>query len=433
MKIGLEVHVALPTKTKLFCSCSTESDEPNSAICPICLGFPGSKPMLNEEALKSTLTISKALHCKINAETYFIRKVYFYPDLPKSYQITQLEGAVGHEGYVTIGKKKVRIRRVQLEEDPARIVRAEEYSLLDFNRSGIPLNEIVTEPDIESEEDLRNFFNELRSILHYAGVDIDKEMKADLNISLADERVEVKNVTGIKNLIDAMKYEQKRQADLIAHHQKIAKETRSYNSETMSTVSSREKESDEEYGFIYEPDLTTYPTKDVDAQTTIIASDVAKELAEKYGASAGTIKELVKFDPAALKLLQFGVTKAKINIVINALELLKRVGSMKISEENFTRMLEYIGSGMLLTDDAVRDLTSNGRIEISSKDAISAEEIDRSIRQLIDERPELISEYESNPKAFNFIVGIILKKYKVSPKYVSERLKVVIDELPKRL
>ncbi len=421
MKIGLEVHVALPTKSKLFCSCSTEAEEPNTAICPTCLGFPGSKPVLNDEALRSALTVAKALHCKISEETYFLRKVYFYPDLPKSYQITQLDGAVGHEGYVDIGKKRIRIRRVQLEEDPAKIVRADDYSLLDFNRSGIPLNEIVTEPDIESEEDMREFISELRSILYYAGVDINKEMKADLNISLGPERVEIKNVTGIKNLIDAERYEVKRQGELLASNKKIAKETRSYNAETMTTVSSREKESDEEYGFIYEPDLTGYSTKGVKTKPTVVASDIASEYAKKYGASRDTLRELVLFDADALRLLQYGVKNSKIATVINAISLLKRAQSISMSDENFGKMLALMGQGKLLNEDAIKSLLQNKAVSLE-ENSVSSKEIDAEIKAAIAKRPDLVKEYATNPKVFNFIVGMILKKYKVSPKFVSERL-----------
>ncbi|MDE1767771.1 MAG: Asp-tRNA(Asn)/Glu-tRNA(Gln) amidotransferase subunit GatB [Candidatus Micrarchaeota archaeon] len=421
MRIGLEVHVALPTKSKLFCSCSADAQEPNTAICPICLGFPGSKPMLNEEALHSSLNIANALHCKINKNTYFLRKVYFYPDLPKSYQITQLDGCVGLGGYVQLEKKKVRIRRVQIEEDPAKIIREDDYCLLDFNRSGIPLNEIVTEPDIESEEELREFVNELRSILYYAGVDIDKEMKADLNISLGTERVEIKNVTGIKNLIDATRYESKRQSELLSHNQNIKKETRSYSAESMSTVSSREKETDEEYGFIYEPDLAVYNTDGIGVLKPQIVSDIAKGYAEKYAASKETLKELVMFDKESLRLLEYGVERSKIGTVISAISLLKRTGSTSMSNDNFGKMLEYMNKGMLLNEDTIKALEQNRKVEVE-KGAVSSEEIDKAIKELISQRPDLVKEYKTNPKAFNFIVGIILKRYKVSPKYVSERL-----------
>ena len=314
-------------------------------------------------------------------------------------------------GYVKIGKKRIGIRRVQLEEDPAKILREEEYSLLDFNRSGIPLNEIVTEPDIESEEELREFINELRSILYYAGVNIDKEMKADLNISLGTERVEIKNVTGIKNLIDAERYEVKRQRELLAANKEIPMETRSYNAETMSTVSSREKESNEEYGFIYEPDLTAYPTKEVKVPPALIASDVAEEYSKKYGASKDTIKELVSFDKDSMRLLQYGVQHSKIGTVINAISLLKRSGSVAMADRNFGKMLGLMDKGMLLNQEAIKSLLEDREVEME-KDTVSTAEVDKAIRQMIAERKDLVKDYATNPKAFNFIVGIILKKYK---------------------
>ncbi len=146
MKIGLEIHVALPTQSKLFCSCSTSGTEPNTEICPICMGFPGSKPMLNETAVAIAKGISHALHCTVRDEISFVRKVYFYPDLPKSYQITQTDGSIGAVGYLDIEEKRIHIRRVQIEEDPAKLVREGAMTLIDFNRSGMPLVEIVTEP-----------------------------------------------------------------------------------------------------------------------------------------------------------------------------------------------------------------------------------------------------------------------------------------------
>ncbi len=428
MKIGLEVHVALQTKSKLFCSCSSTAEEPNTAVCPICLGMPGAKPMLNSEALKISVAIARALHCDIIDKAYFIRKVYFYPDLPKSYQITQLDGAVGSGGYVMVNGKKVRIRRVQLEEDPAKVVREDEYSLLDFNRSGVPLNEIVTEQDIGSEEELRGFVSELRSILYYVGVDIDREMKIDLNISLGGERVEIKNVTGIKNLIDAERYECKRQSGIIAAGGKVQTETRSYSAETMSTISSREKESDEEYGFIYDPDLGMYPTNTIHTDETPIAREIAERYSAEYGTNAETIRELIMFDRNALRLLRHVAGSGRIGAAINAISMLKRTGAMDMDEKNFDRMLEYIGKGMLLSDDAIKALKAGKEVEMSAG-AVSAQEIDKAIMEVVKSREDLVTEYSTNPKAFNFIVGLILKKYKVSPRYVSERLGEVLEGL----
>ena len=240
------------------------------------------------------------------------------------------------------------------------------------------------------------------------GVDINKEMKADLNISLGDDRVEIKNVTGIKNLVDAERFEVKRQSELLAHNQKIPKETRSYNAETLSTVSSREKESDEEYGFIYEPDLAAYPTSEIILPDVVIASEVARSLSSKYGVNEVTLKELVMFDSHALGLIQYGLQRSKASTVINAIELLKRHGSITIQKEGFGKMLEYLDKGLLLNEDAITALQENKLIEIE-KNSVSTEEIDREILAMVKQRPDLVKEYRTNGKAFNFMVGIILK------------------------
>ena len=202
--IGLEVHVQLNTKSKLFCGCSTKGDEPNSSVCEVCLGMPGAKPVLNKKAVDYALKVALALNCKVNKEFFFSRKTYFYPDLPNGFQITQYEVPVGEKGFLEVDGKKINITRVHLEEDPASLVHSEgmqksNYSLVDYNRSGIPLVEIVTDPDIESPEQARKFLDKLVTILNYLGVYAQGEsvLKADCNLSIkGSERVEVKNVTG---------------------------------------------------------------------------------------------------------------------------------------------------------------------------------------------------------------------------------------------
>ncbi|MDE1850470.1 MAG: Asp-tRNA(Asn)/Glu-tRNA(Gln) amidotransferase subunit GatB [Candidatus Micrarchaeota archaeon] len=421
MKIGLEVHVALPTKSKLFCACSTTAEEPNSSICPICLGFPGSKPMLNKAALEYSLDVASALKCVSKPRTSFVRKVYFYPDLPKSYQITQLHDAIGVEGHVELEKKRVRIRRIQLEEDPAKIIREDNYTLVDFNRSGLPLLEIVTEPDIASEEELREFLNELRSILYYLGVDIEKELKVDLNISVSDARVEIKNVTGIRNLVDAARYEIKRQEELVSKKQKIVAETRSYNEKSLKTDASREKESDEEYGFIYEPDLTFYRIAEKKREEPIIASKIAEAISRKYGCSKKTLLELVQFDSKALELLQHAQGKWPIQSIINVIEVLKRYESIKISNEKFAELLEVAKGGHQITDQIIKNVTSGAHVKVTVSD-VSPQEVDEEIRKMISANPKIVLEHEKNPKALNFIVGAVAKKLNASPRLVSERL-----------
>jgi len=424
MKIGLEVHVALPTKSKLFCSCKTYVEEPNTSICPICMGMPGSKPKLNKEALKIGLSVARALNCKINEKIGFVRKVYFYPDLPKSYQISQLYDPVGFDGSIEIGSKRIGIRRIQLEEDPARIYREDDYTLLDFNRSGTPLLEIVTEPDIGSEEELRDFYAELRSILYYFGVEIDGEMKADLNISLSKSRVEVKNVTGIKNLIDAARYEINRQSAMLERGEEPQVETRSYIPESMTTVHTREKETDEEYGYIFEPDLTFYSTN-IKLVEPVYASAIAKAYAEKYNYSEKTIKELIAYDRTALELLKSSAESHRMQDIIAALELLKKY-KIELDAAKFKKLLELV-EGHVNIDYAKLSAVAEGK-KVAKESGISEERIEEEIKRFIEENPGIVEEIKENPKSINRIVGRVSKTIGADPRLVLKLVEKVLSQ-----
>ena len=427
MKIGLEVHVGLPTKTKLFCRCKTYAAEPNTAICPICTGMPGSKPMLNKASVAQAMEIAKALNCKISNSISFVRKIYFYPDLPKSYQVTQKELAIGGDGFVSISNKKIRIRRVQLEEDPAKILRENNYTLIDYNRSGQPLVEIVTEPDISSEEELKIFMNELRSMLYYLDVDINQEMKVDLNISLSDNRVEIKNITGIKNLIDALDYESKRQQKLIDSNQIVKKETRSYSEAKLATISSREKETDEEYGFIFDPDLNIYNTIGISTKEPVYAAAIAAEYSKKYNVKSSQILEAIQFNKNSLMALQSFSGKYPLKDILNALSLIQRYGTKAPSSETIEKVLGIIKNGNYPIQSDILDIEAGKEIDIKPN-AVNTEDIDKEIRMLINENKHLLKEYDSNKKVLNFIIGNVVKKYKVNPRLVSERLETLLVE-----
>ena len=215
-KIGLEVHIQLLTESKLFCSCSTEHEEkePNSNTCPICLGFPGSKPRVNRRAIEHGIVVSKALNCEVLPEIRFSRKSYFYPDMPKNFQITQYEVPLSQKGFLLLDDERIGIRRVHIEEDPARLVHvggditSARYTLIDYNRSGVPLIEIVTEPDITSTREARTFLSKLSVMLDHIGAyDPTREgsLRVDANVSLmGGRRVEIKNITGFRSVEDAL-------------------------------------------------------------------------------------------------------------------------------------------------------------------------------------------------------------------------------------
>lgn len=427
MRIGLEVHVALPTKSKLFCSCSMEDSEPNSSVCPICMGFPGSKPMLNESAVMSALGIAKALRCKINTDMSFVRKVYFYPDLPKCYQITQMDGSIGTDGHLETGGKTVRIRRVQVEEDPAQIIREGTLTLLDFNRSGTPLVEIVTEPDITSENELRSFIADLRSMLYYLGVDINKEIKADLNISVAETRVEVKNVTGIKSLIEATRFEIDRQNRVIKEGGRIARETRGYNEKRKITESMREKETDEEYGYVYEPDLTVFNISGMKHAEPVYISKVAEELAKGSDINAKTIKEMTMLDKNSLELIKRFRGKYKMRSIVNAIQRFKKYGDGgEPSYQVIEKIIALIEADKIVTKEIVVAIEAGRRVNVEYT-KMNEKQLDRVIKEFLDKNPEVVAEYKKRSKTLNLIIDRIAKSHSLHPKEVAERAARIIQ------
>jgi len=321
--IGLEVHVELKTKSKMFCSCRNEADvkKPNVNICEICTAQPGTLPVPNRAAIESTVKIAKALHCRVNENSKFDRKHYFYPDLPKAYQISQYDQPIGEKGFVEldfVGTKnqrdtaKIGITRVHLEEDTAKLSHdASGNTLVDFNRAGIPLVEIVSEPDIQSGIEAKTYCQELQLVLRYLNVsDADMEkghMRCEANISLQEEgkfaieddvvkpvgdyqlnpKVEVKNINSFRAVEKSIDFEIKRQTEMLAKGEKWTMQTRGWDENEQGTVMQREKETAADYRYFPEPDIPPFsPLK--------IAADIAmpelpqakrKRFAEEYGFS----------------------------------------------------------------------------------------------------------------------------------------------------
>ncbi len=272
--IGLEVHVQLSTQTKMFCACAVEfGAPPNTRTCPVCLGLPGSLPVLNGRAVDLGLRTALVLECQIHPDSQFHRKNYYYPDLPKNYQISQYQYAT-HPPLATGGilvvdagaaSRRVRVRRVHLEEDTGKLVHAEGRSLVDYNRSGTPLMEVVTDPDIRSPEEARLVLTRLRAILQYAGVTTGRmeegTLRCDANLSLRVPgaphgiRTEVKNMNSLRSVERALRFEEARQREILGRGEPVVQETRHWDEQRGVTFSSREKEEAQDYRYFPEPDL----------------------------------------------------------------------------------------------------------------------------------------------------------------------------------
>ncbi len=270
--IGLEVHAQLLTNTKMFCGCSTEyqNTPPNTHVCPVCLGMPGSLPVANRSAIECVMATALALHCDIPEHTRFDRKNYFYPDLMKGYQISQYDAPIGRNGWVDIEvggvRKHIGITRVHLEEDVAKSFHMGSYSLIDVNRSGVPLMETVSEPDIRSPEEAREYLVRLRSLLRYLGVSSgnmeEGSFRCDANISVRKRgapqfgaKVEVKNMNSFRGVYRALQYEQQRQVQVLEEGGSLRQETRGWIDEEGITVAQRSKEYADDYRYFPEPDL----------------------------------------------------------------------------------------------------------------------------------------------------------------------------------
>jgi len=444
--IGLEIHVQLNTESKLFCSCSTDIDdlEPNTAVCPICLGYPGSKPKLNKKAVEHGIAIGIALESSIKPVIRFSRKNYFYPDMAKNYQITQYEVPLAEGGYLMVDDHRVGITRIHIEEDPAKLVHVgggitnARETLIDYNRAGVPLVEIVTDPDIESTEEARDFLKKLSLILEHLGVydpSGEGSLRVDANVSIdGGNRVEVKNITGFRNVEKALNYEVVRQRSSINMGLPIVRETRHYDAETGVTSTLRLKEQEEDYGYIAEPDLTQIRlSKDLvgelKASMPELPDQRIKRLVDQHCITrfqsdiiVNTGLRMSMFYEKCCDLYPDSKTVANW-LVTYLLKSLNYEGmsleESKVSPETFTELLTMMDDGTIserLAKELIKDYVKTGKsprklVEEKNLAMLSVDQLRVVVGEVVSENPKAVDDFRSGKtKAAEYLIGQVLRK-----------------------
>ena len=451
MMCGLEIHVQLETDSKLFCDCPTNYQEApaNTNVCPVCLNQPGAKPYpTNEKAIENALMISLMLNCKIDKNfTYFMRKHYDYPDLPSGYQKTSVP--IGYDGELN----GVRIHEIHMEEDPGQY--KPDKGIVDFNRSGIPLIEIVTEPDMHSPEEARNFLKELIRVLQYSGgARGEGTMRADVNVSInGGNRVEMKNINSIKGAYKALKFEVVRQKNLVKRGHEVQQETRAYLESQMITVGMRKKEDADDYRFIPDPDLP--PMKITDEQINEILEvmpeaphNKVKRFVEEYGIDEESAKVLTseldlaqvyeevakEVDPKfAAKWMRDELKRvltynkmyfADSGILADDLiELFNMLLNKEITTKAGQRIVEQMPNNKQTPKQIAEEL---GLIGVVKDDEVQA-----AAKQAVEENPKAVEDYHNGEKAsLNFLMGQVMRltRGKADPRETVKILKELLEE-----
>ncbi len=456
--IGLEIHVEMKTKSKMFCGCLNDPDErhPNINICPICIAHPGVLPVINKEAVKNVLIVGKALAGKIAEHSQFDRKNYFYPDLPKGYQISQYKFPLVEGGELN----GVRVRRVHLEEDTGRLIHQKEESFIDFNRAGVPLMELVTEPDITSGKDAKGFCEEFQLILRYLDVsdaDMEKgQMRCEVNISLnMGTKVEIKNLNSFKAVERAIDYEIERQKEVLEGGGKIEQETRGWDDAKQKTFSQRKKEEAHDYRYFPEPDLPALNLAELNfggfalpelpqqkrgrfkkeynlkpEQAEILVRD--KKLSDFFEEAISELKsETPDFSPE----LVFNYLNSDLTGLMN--EKFLGWNELKITPHSFGELMSFVSKKTISSAAAknvLRKMFETGK----DANAIVGEEgleqttdagfIEEAVKKVISQNPKPVSDYKKGKQeALQFLIGQAMKETrgKANP----ETLKEIFNQL----
>ncbi len=479
--IGLEVHAQLLTKTKIFCSCKNEfGAPPNTNVCPVCLGMPGSLPVLNKKAVEYAVKAALALNCKINTYSLFARKHYFYPDLPKAYQITQYELPFAENGWVEIEKsdgtrKRIRIRRIHMEEDAGKTIHGEGLdpnSYVDLNRAGTPLIEIVSEPDISTPEEARLYMQKLRDILVWIGVNDgnleEGSLRCDANVSIRPKgskelgtRTEIKNVNSFRFIQKALEYEIKRQIEVVKGGGKVVQETRLFDSGKGITKTMRTKEEAEDYRYFPEPDL---PPLIIDKEWLDSIKETLPELPDQVKERFVSDFSLTPYDASILvrdrDLAEFfekaassyeGEAKKVANLIISDLlgalnEEKLTISSSPVKPEQVSKLLTLVDKGVIslrvAKEEVIPEMVKSGKepeaivkekglVQISDEDALK-----EVIRKVLSQNEKAVKQYKEGnekqkQKAVKYLIGQVMKETrgKANPKLLNELIPKVLEEV----
>lgn len=487
--IGLEIHIELNTKSKMFCSCRNNPNAriPNSEICPVCMGHPGTLPVINKEAVRKTIKTGLALNCQIPEYSKFDRKNYFYPDLPKGYQISQLYQPLCREGFLVVDGKKIRIREVHLEEDTGKLIHPEgkDYSLVDFNRAGIPLMELVTEPDLRSAIETKKFAEELQLILRYLDVseaDMEKgEFRVEANVSLAKKegelgtKVEIKNLNSFRAVERGIDYEIKRQTETLNSGKKVIQETRGWDDVRKVTVGQREKEEAHDYRYFPEPDLPTlhlgiadfineikaeipelpqqrrerfkkeYNLLDKEIEVFVLNKDLGEYFEKAMSELRNWVKEIeIKRKVKREEFLK--LTKLCSNYIITDLQGLLKGASVTgedflITPENFAEFITLIYTAAIsskIAKQVLSEMFSTGGDPshiIEEKGLVQitdVAQIEKIIKEVISKNQKAVEDFKKGKEAaFQYLIGQIMAqtKGKANPQIVRDILQKTLTKI----
>ncbi len=479
--IGLEVHAQLLTKSKMYCRCSADyaSAPPNTHVCPVCLGMPGVLPTINQQAIEYTAMTALALHCTISDHTKFDRKNYPYPDLMKGYQISQYDAPIGHDGWLNIEvdgeTRKIGITRVHLEEDVAKLLHhtprnGESYSLVDVNRSGVPLMEIVGEPDLRSPEEARNYLIKLRTILQYLGVSTgnmeEGSFRCDANISIRPKgeaeslaKVEVKNMNSFKAVYSALEYEAQRQRKRADEGKKLTQETRGWVENKVITVAQRSKEYAHDYRYFPEPDLPPLALKrewveKIRARLPELPEArrerfIAEYALPPYDANLLTSsKELADYFEDCLKETEAEPAKELSNWLLGEVSRIMNANSIdikafraKVSPKRLDALLGSTRRAIINTATAKSVLEEMFRTGASADDIINqrglsqisdTKQLEETVVNVINSNPQAVADYKAGKQqSLKFLMGQVMRASggRANPRLVIELLEKKLEEI----